>query len=556
MATGSSELPSGSKSQSTRSFDAYIPIQETSQHVHLQILQGDIEKENTDVLVIFRSDKGTVDGESLRLLQAAGDAVEAEYQNVKALGGKYVAKGVVLTRAGNLEHPRHILHLPWNKNIAKFRASLALALRLVEKQTLQLITFPHLPDAVSSTHTMHVMMESFEEFTMRYRPICLHFIQVVSASNQRYYQYADAKQRGEFEMYKHLLLNRETVMGPMMMASIPLHHETKDGKVHRTKRTRRIITRKSSHISHEDSDNLCQSVHPQSVQITSYRKIYLEPHFWIPTNGIHAKLGQVYLHLNSINNDNYSCCDSQIAFVDFQCATPVCDDRNTPLYAKRFLSISADHLADDITIKTKGNQCLYEINIDDEPGKFPRIRSAIHRVLNDAAEKCISCIVFPSWFEYGSDQILTTLNINLKPDEHKCQSHIIPLLYFHAMYNFALYNETSTQHDIHIHINCQNDLCTYKEVWHQCFPFTKGMRNTCFAFLFTKLVIDPLSLACHLSAVKETYKIIRYTRRESSFGDGFHPDKCTTVERFTYGRALQQIAPIKIPQGLMLRSIR
>ena len=102
----SSKSTSGAikNTNSNDSFDEYMPIEKgTSKHVHFQILQGDITKENTQAVVVFRSQDGTAEGDSLRLLDAAGDLIKAEeYQIAKGRGGRNVAKGVVLTGAGDL----------------------------------------------------------------------------------------------------------------------------------------------------------------------------------------------------------------------------------------------------------------------------------------------------------------------------------------------------------------------------------------------------------------------------------------------------------------------
>ena len=72
----------------TRSIDVFIPIEEgTSKHAHLQILRGDITTENTQAVVVFRASDDTVEGDSLRVLQVAGQGIDDEYQRVKAQRG-------------------------------------------------------------------------------------------------------------------------------------------------------------------------------------------------------------------------------------------------------------------------------------------------------------------------------------------------------------------------------------------------------------------------------------------------------------------------------------
>ena len=180
-----------------QSFDVYLPIEEgTSKHVHLQILQGDITQENTQAVVVFSSQDGTTEGDSLRLLQAAGDKIEAEYQAAKAQGGRNEAKGVVLTGAGDLAHPLQILHLSVDDNRVKLRETIVTALHLAEKHQLKSIAFPPLPCQICSVELVKIMVDSFNEFTVRDRPICLHFIQVVVSTSGVYFQYMDVQNRG------------------------------------------------------------------------------------------------------------------------------------------------------------------------------------------------------------------------------------------------------------------------------------------------------------------------------------------------------------------------
>ncbi|XP_072015258.1 uncharacterized protein [Amphiura filiformis] len=538
----------GSKSvaKRTKSFDVYIPLKKgSSQHVHLQILQGDIIKENTQAMAVFRSDTDIAEGDSLRILQAAGDGIKAEYQRAKTRGGRHVAKGVVLTGAGDLKHLQHILHLLVNQNGVKLRIALATALQMTEKQYSRSITFPHIPAIFSSVETVKTMLESFDDFTRVDCPMCLHFIQVVLANDDGFYQYADARQIEEFEMYKHLLIKK----GPRDVPS-------------------------NLTVLQEDVQ---QDVQPLSVRISSHRQL---THFYPArfAREIHATLGQVHLHVQTTGHHHHAHQNVNVAFVDFRHANKTNHSDNKVLYhPRRFSEIEASPLTDDISIKTAGNQSLFEITIDDEPGKFPRIRSAIHRVLQYADQKGIKYISFPSEFDYGDDQIehwyQHQYGVTLESPSHFSWSpmaddddddayppayYLFPLLYFNAIYDFAIYDQPSTQLNINILTSSHSDLAPYMDVWHWALPSTHGKESileseSSFHDLFTQLDIDTLFTACHLSVVKETYTVIRHRWTWEEFLTkrfSLHTEKATDLDRFTYGRALQQIASIQIPSDI------
>ena len=185
--TSSMESTSGITGADRRvdSIDAYMSMdRDTSKQVHLQILQGDITKENTQAVVVFRStdnDGNMVEGESMILLLAAGASIDAEYKNSKAEGGRNVAKGVVLTGAGDLEYRQNILHLHVSDSIPKFRETIFAALRLAEKKELKSISFPSLPDEFDSEERKNILLETLNEFIEEDHPLCLHFIQLVTS---------------------------------------------------------------------------------------------------------------------------------------------------------------------------------------------------------------------------------------------------------------------------------------------------------------------------------------------------------------------------------------
>ena len=186
----------------TKSFDCFIPIEEeTSKHVHLQILEGDVTTENIDAVVVFKhqlsgSSEGVPEGDSLRISNAAGDGINDEYAtaiSAKAEEGRHVAKGVVLTKAGDLPHARFIMHLMVNSNPVKLRETLDTALRLTDNLQLNSISFPPLPYHLQSL--TNSLLESIDDFIKRDRPTRLHFLQLVVSNNTMFCQYANTRQR-------------------------------------------------------------------------------------------------------------------------------------------------------------------------------------------------------------------------------------------------------------------------------------------------------------------------------------------------------------------------
>ena len=78
-------MASSNQSQhNTRCIDIDIPLEGTSKTVHLQILPGDIITTDTQAVVVFRAKDSTVKGDCVRVLQAAGQSIDAEYQRVKS----------------------------------------------------------------------------------------------------------------------------------------------------------------------------------------------------------------------------------------------------------------------------------------------------------------------------------------------------------------------------------------------------------------------------------------------------------------------------------------
>ena len=76
-----------------------------------------------------------------------------------------------------------------------------------------------------------------------------------------------------------------------------------------------------------------------------------------------------------------------------------------------------------------------------------------------------------------------------------------------------------------------------------------------FSSRFINLDIDPVFQACHLSAQKETYAVVRREWRWSFYPYEFKPctwKSTTKLKRYTYGRALQQIASVDLPSEMFL----
>ena len=67
----------------TRRIDIAIPLEGTSENVHLQILPRDITTEATQAVVVFRAKDGMAKGASLRVLQAAGQSVDASFSALR-----------------------------------------------------------------------------------------------------------------------------------------------------------------------------------------------------------------------------------------------------------------------------------------------------------------------------------------------------------------------------------------------------------------------------------------------------------------------------------------
>ena len=195
----------------SKCIDRYMPIEGTSKSVHLQILQGDITTGDTEAVVVFRARDGTTTGDSLRVLQAAGQQkIDDEYRSVQIQGGQDVTRGVVRTGAGNLVKPKYILHLIMDDNIAKFRDTIATAFRVADRLTLRSIAFPYLSDSNFDSFE-ETMIESFEQFTTVDRPICINFVQLIISQGDTFTQYAWARQ--EMERYSARLQANQMLRG-------------------------------------------------------------------------------------------------------------------------------------------------------------------------------------------------------------------------------------------------------------------------------------------------------------------------------------------------------
>ena len=501
-----------------KSFDCFIPIEEgTSKRVHLQILEGDIITENIDAVVVFKhqlfgSNEGVPEGDSLRILHAAGDGINDEYATAKAEGGRHVVKGVVLTKAGGLSNTRYIIHLMVNGNPVKLRETLDTALRLAEKLQLKSISFPPLPHQLQSV--TNKLLEYIDEFIKRDRPICLHFIQLVVSDKSRFYQIANTRQRMEFDDYKKILIKLEPYCG----ASIA---------------------------------RLSDGPHISSTEVVAYRYLSFR-------DEIHAKFNNVFLHVTS-SKDFYTTRSSTLAYVLFREA----------LWFNHCLPSNVDttfpdmQTSQDITYSRIGNHILFEIALDDRPGKFIRVKSAIQTVLRYADEHGIQKVIFPSYFNYGNHQI----ELDLKFDEMYDNSKVIPLLYFQAISDYALYCRPFSLCAMHIYFlpqleHVETDKRDLINALHQhwtlhydknLWDYKKVMNQSPFRSIFTTMQIDSLFQACHLSIVHETFKVKQRKLIRSNYYKTYQlEERKTYSERYTYDHSIGNILPVQIPIELLL----
>ncbi|XP_059417878.1 protein mono-ADP-ribosyltransferase PARP14-like [Carassius carassius] len=128
--------------QSTGPFSKVITksgIHETTvRGVTLQVLNGDITLEKTDVIVNSSNKEFTLKaGVSKAILDKAGPNVEAECQQL----GTQTNSGLIMTQAGNLQCKK-IIHISAQNNAAVIQKQIKKALEMCAKEKLTSIAFP------------------------------------------------------------------------------------------------------------------------------------------------------------------------------------------------------------------------------------------------------------------------------------------------------------------------------------------------------------------------------------------------------------------------------
>uniref|UniRef100_A0A673KLM8 Poly [ADP-ribose] polymerase n=1 Tax=Sinocyclocheilus rhinocerous TaxID=307959 RepID=A0A673KLM8_9TELE len=107
--------------------------------VTLQVLNGDITLEKTDVIVNSSNKEFTLKaGVSKAILDKAGPNVEAECQQ---LGEKHDKSGLIMTQAGNLQCKK-IIHISVQSNAGMIQSHVKKALEMCAKEKLTSIAFP------------------------------------------------------------------------------------------------------------------------------------------------------------------------------------------------------------------------------------------------------------------------------------------------------------------------------------------------------------------------------------------------------------------------------
>ncbi|XP_072018803.1 uncharacterized protein [Amphiura filiformis] len=156
--------------------DVIIPVEGSTNRVHLEIRKCDITLENVDALVTFRVENGLTVGKSFTVLQAA--AVEEEYrEKLNAV------KDVIMTGAGNLksEHRKCILHIEESHEVAKFKETIIAALRTVEHEQFHSVAFSpliYLDDNKKARAMAKGLIEAITDFITCDKPAYLNSVLV------------------------------------------------------------------------------------------------------------------------------------------------------------------------------------------------------------------------------------------------------------------------------------------------------------------------------------------------------------------------------------------
>ena len=293
-----------------------------------------------------------------------------------------------------------------------------------------------------------------------------------------------------------------------------------------------------------------QSVLMQRTEVIAYRY----PSFPI---SFHAEINNVCLHVKS-SKDFYTTRSSPVAYVLFREA-PWFNDCLPPNVDTESLEIQT---TENVTYRRTGNHTLFEIAIDGSPGKFIRLKSAIQTVLQYADEQGIKHVLFPLDFRYGNHQI----ELHLSSRYSYYDSNVIPLLYFKAISDYALYSRPCSLQTMHIyflperqhaHTNYDSKLWNYKRVMNAS-PF----RSIC-----TTMPIDSLFQACHLSVVPEISRVTKQKWKRSEHSKKYELGETSTsgplTQRYTYGRSgcispknvpigSRRISPVNVPIELLL----
>ncbi|XP_070770712.1 poly(ADP-ribose) polymerase family member 14-related sequence 1 [Enoplosus armatus] len=107
-------------------------------NVAVQVVTGDITKETTDVIINSSNEKFSLkSGVSKAILEAAGQAVETECQNL----GAQPNSGMIMTQPGNLKCQK-ILHLTGQTDPVKIHKAVKDALEMCVKKSYTSVSFP------------------------------------------------------------------------------------------------------------------------------------------------------------------------------------------------------------------------------------------------------------------------------------------------------------------------------------------------------------------------------------------------------------------------------
>ena len=180
-------------SSQRESINLYRRIGSGSRFVQIQILEDEVnikECQDTRAIVAFRCTDGTYIQESEKVIKGGRD-VEVEYQRIKAKGGKYVRKGVILTKAG--KNQGYIIHLTVEFSPVKLREAVITAIQVAEKHEPKSIAFT---SYLLTRINIHQFLQIVGDFAKVYRPICVDFVQLF-VSSRVFRECREFRQSGE-----------------------------------------------------------------------------------------------------------------------------------------------------------------------------------------------------------------------------------------------------------------------------------------------------------------------------------------------------------------------